>query len=316
MMLLCSASKASSRAGRRLRRPHAVTTTRFESLLRACPRALARAAPVQASSAPRCRRRRCSASRWSPRSDSIGRRSARRSSVGALCSLRRSRPFVWGACAARPHAGRSRASRGSSRSARRRSTIDWSTRWTSSRSDRSRLAQRSLEPMLADAARRADAVDLDDDRAGRLAAARRIPGGRRPRAARRPSSRRAQPARQAFDAASLALFPRRVTLEVTPGNARVKAGTPLAIEARLVGNRAPGVGARRDRRRRPRWRAARDGGRRTARSTWRCRPVSDVVHVSRGRRHGDVSRLHGHGRARASRDARSTSTTRIRRRSA
>ena len=35
------------------------------------------------------------------------------------------------------------------------------------------------------------------------------------------------------------LFPARVTLEVTPGNARIKAGTALAIRARLVGNRAP-----------------------------------------------------------------------------
>src|SRR5438094_551994 len=48
-----------------------------------------------------------------------------------------------------------------------------------------------------------------------------------------------EPARQTLDAASLALFPSRVTLEVTPGSARIKFGTPLAIEARLVGNRAP-----------------------------------------------------------------------------
>ena len=46
-------------------------------------------------------------------------------------------------------------------------------------------------------------------------------------------------ARQTFDALSLTLFPARVALQVTPGNQRVKAGTPLAIEARLVGNRAP-----------------------------------------------------------------------------
>src|SRR5205823_4533848 len=46
-------------------------------------------------------------------------------------------------------------------------------------------------------------------------------------------------ARQAVDASALTLFPARVALEVTPGNARVKAGTPLAIHARLVGNRAP-----------------------------------------------------------------------------
>ena len=47
------------------------------------------------------------------------------------------------------------------------------------------------------------------------------------------------PAGQAVDAVSLTLLPSRVALEVTPGNARVKAGAPLAIQARLVGNRAP-----------------------------------------------------------------------------
>lgn len=46
-------------------------------------------------------------------------------------------------------------------------------------------------------------------------------------------------ARQAFDAASLTLFPARVALEVTPGNQRVRAGSALVIEARLVGNSAP-----------------------------------------------------------------------------
>ncbi|MFN7914932.1 MAG: DUF4175 family protein [Vicinamibacterales bacterium] len=46
-------------------------------------------------------------------------------------------------------------------------------------------------------------------------------------------------ARQAYDAASLLLFPSRVTLEVTPGNARVQAGRALTVTARLVGNTAP-----------------------------------------------------------------------------
>src|SRR5262249_56140518 len=41
------------------------------------------------------------------------------------------------------------------------------------------------------------------------------------------------------DAASLTLFPARTTLEVRPGNTRLKAGAPLGIEARLVGSRAP-----------------------------------------------------------------------------
>src|SRR4029077_8023289 len=47
------------------------------------------------------------------------------------------------------------------------------------------------------------------------------------------------PARQALDAASLTLFPERITLDVKPGSARIKAGTPLAIQARLLGNKAP-----------------------------------------------------------------------------
>ncbi len=49
------------------------------------------------------------------------------------------------------------------------------------------------------------------------------------------------PLREATDATLLTLFPARVRLDVSPGNARVKAGTPLAITARLVGNRAPVV---------------------------------------------------------------------------
>ena len=48
-------------------------------------------------------------------------------------------------------------------------------------------------------------------------------------------------ARRSFDAVSLALFPSRVALEVVPGNARIQAGSPLTIEARLLGNRAPVV---------------------------------------------------------------------------
>ena len=95
------------------------------------------------------------------------------------------------------------------------------------------------EPMLADAARRAGAVDLDQI----------VPIGLLRRAGVQAAAAVAilvvlalvarEPARQTLDAASLALFPSRVTLEVTPGSARIKFGTPLAIEARLVGNRAP-----------------------------------------------------------------------------
>jgi hypothetical protein len=46
-------------------------------------------------------------------------------------------------------------------------------------------------------------------------------------------------ARQAIDAVWLTAFPSRLALEVTPGNAHIKAGAPLVIQARLAGNRAP-----------------------------------------------------------------------------
>jgi hypothetical protein len=45
--------------------------------------------------------------------------------------------------------------------------------------------------------------------------------------------------RQSFDAVALSLFPSHVRLDVSPGNARIEAGRPLKIEARLRGNRAP-----------------------------------------------------------------------------
>jgi len=45
--------------------------------------------------------------------------------------------------------------------------------------------------------------------------------------------------RQALDAVWLTAFPERLALEVTPGAARIKAGTAFVIQARLVGNRAP-----------------------------------------------------------------------------
>jgi hypothetical protein len=47
--------------------------------------------------------------------------------------------------------------------------------------------------------------------------------------------------RQAFDAVALMLFPSRVVLSVSPGNARIQAGSGLTVEAHLVGNSAPVV---------------------------------------------------------------------------
>lgn len=94
-------------------------------------------------------------------------------------------------------------------------------------------------PMLADAGRRAREVDVDGvvpsrtlRRAGLWAALASIVAitifvGSR------------HTARRAFDAVALTFFPEHVTLDVKPGNARVRAGDPLNIEARLRGNRAP-----------------------------------------------------------------------------
>jgi hypothetical protein len=109
------------------------------------------------------------------------------------------------------------------------------------RNDRERASPGIVGPMLADTARRVEALDLDSIvprellRRAWFGAA----GAFALLAVLLVVARR--PAREAFDAASLALFPERTTLEVKPGNARVKAGTPFSIDARLVGNRAPVV---------------------------------------------------------------------------
>jgi len=94
-------------------------------------------------------------------------------------------------------------------------------------------------PMLADASRRASDVDIDAI----------VPHRTLRRAAMWATAAAAavavilfvgrNQARQAKDAASLMLFPDRVTLDVKPGSTRIKAGTPLSIRARLIGNRAP-----------------------------------------------------------------------------
>ena len=46
------------------------------------------------------------------------------------------------------------------------------------------------------------------------------------------------PVRRAFNAAVRVVSPSRITLQVTPGNARVEWGSPLFIQARLVGGTA------------------------------------------------------------------------------
>ena len=94
-------------------------------------------------------------------------------------------------------------------------------------------------PMLADAARRSQHIELDSI----------VPSGILRRAAVQTAAAfiaffavlfvGRDTARQAVDASALTMFPARIALEVTPGNVKLKAGTPLAIHARLVGNRAP-----------------------------------------------------------------------------
>jgi hypothetical protein len=108
------------------------------------------------------------------------------------------------------------------------------------------LARRTAPPalaaaMMADAAARASRIDLD----------RVVPADALRRIGIQASAALALlvamlvvslgPARSAWDAAALTFFPSQVNLQVSPGDARVVAGQPLTIEARLIGNRAPVV---------------------------------------------------------------------------
>ena len=95
------------------------------------------------------------------------------------------------------------------------------------------------EPMMADAAARARAIDVDEVIASRTLRRAFIQavGAALVLAAVMFAGR--TPGRQAYDAAALVLFPERVRLDVVPGNGRVTAGNRLAIEASLAGNRAP-----------------------------------------------------------------------------
>jgi hypothetical protein len=98
------------------------------------------------------------------------------------------------------------------------------------------------DALLADASRRAEAVDVDH-----------VVPASQVRRSRLQASAAALvllvslvlargPMRQSLDAASLTLFPARIVLEVTPGDARVRAGGTLSVEARVVGNTAPIAG--------------------------------------------------------------------------
>ncbi len=111
------------------------------------------------------------------------------------------------------------------------------------------------EPLVKDAARRAEAVDVetvvasaDVRRSGLQAAGAGLVLLVILFMAR-------GPARQSLDAASLALFPARVTLDVIPGDTRVSEGATVSIEAHLAGNSAP-VAARLEIEKESSWRAS------------------------------------------------------------
>jgi len=111
------------------------------------------------------------------------------------------------------------------------------------------------EPLVADAARRADAVDLDTVVASAHLRRSRIQAAVASAVLLVVLFFAKEPARQSLDAASLALFPARATLEVVPGDVRVKEGATVAIEARLAGNTAP-VAARLEVEQGSAWRAS------------------------------------------------------------
>ena len=95
------------------------------------------------------------------------------------------------------------------------------------------------EPMLADAAARARQVDLDAIVPAEALRRAAFQAGAAAVLLRRVRVVAREPAREAYDAAWLSLFPAHVGLVVTPGDARITAGTALTIEASLAGNRAP-----------------------------------------------------------------------------
>lgn len=98
-----------------------------------------------------------------------------------------------------------------------------------------------VEPMLADAARRARDVDIDDLVHRGLLRRRAIQSGAAAMVLLLVGFLARGLVRETLDAVALTLFPSRVTLEIAPGDARIRAGASLAIRARLVGNQAPVV---------------------------------------------------------------------------
>jgi hypothetical protein len=95
------------------------------------------------------------------------------------------------------------------------------------------------EPLVKDAARRAGEVDVDAVVASAHVRRSGVEAAAACLVLLAVLLLAKEPARQSLDAATLALFPARVTLDVRPGDARVAEGASVAIEARLIGNTAP-----------------------------------------------------------------------------
>jgi hypothetical protein len=97
------------------------------------------------------------------------------------------------------------------------------------------------EPLINDAAHRAGSIDLDVLVASAQVRRNGVQAAAAAGVLLVMLFMAKEPARQSLDAASLALFPARTTLDVTPGDTRVKEGASVAIEATLAGNTAPVV---------------------------------------------------------------------------
>jgi hypothetical protein len=103
-----------------------------------------------------------------------------------------------------------------------------------------RAASPSLaEPLIVDAAARARDIDVDTILPGEALRRSGLQAAAAALLLIVVGAVASGPAREAWDAASLVLFPSHVALQVRPGDARLEAGMTLSIEARLVGNRAP-----------------------------------------------------------------------------
>ena len=95
------------------------------------------------------------------------------------------------------------------------------------------------DALLADASRRAEAVDVDSVVPAATVRRRTLLASAAIVVLMVVLLLARAPMRESLDAASLTLFPARVALEVSPGNIRIKEGATLSVEARLIGNSAP-----------------------------------------------------------------------------